>query len=205
MSDQPAGKPKGGVLKWSLWGVGLAGVAAVVYIMVQASIQPSRSTALKALAKGEMAKLVLPADATAAPATTFYDAAGSPLRLADFKGKVVVLNLWATWCAPCVAEMPTLARLAAAYAGEPVAVVAVSIDGQSDLDKAKTFIGQHAPLTFYNDPKARFPFTLTPPARGAPTTVIYGKDGAERGRLSGGADWSGPDAKAVVDAVLAES
>jgi len=203
MSDQPAGKPGDGVLKWSLWGVGLAGVAVVVYIMAQASFQPARSDGVKSLAKGAMAKLSLPAEAGAPPVNTFYDAKGAPRRVADFHGKVVVMNLWATWCAPCVLEMPTLAKLAKAYEGRPVEVVAVSIDGESAREKAKAFIAQHAPLTFYNDPKARMPFALSPPAAGVPTTVIYGKDGVEFARLPGEADWSGPDARAVIDAALA--
>ena len=95
-----------------------------------------------------------------------------------------------------------MAKLQTAYAGKPVEVVAISIDSDSELDKAKAFIAAHAPLKFYNDPKMKLPFAFTPPAAGMPTTVIYGADGVERGRLSGGADWSGPDAKAIIDAVL---
>jgi thiol-disulfide isomerase/thioredoxin len=205
MGDQPADGRSGKLLKWSLWGVGLAGVAAVVYIMAQASIQPAGSAHLKRLAKGEMSKLALPADAGPAPVNAFYDAAGSTKRIADFKGKVVVVNLWATWCAPCIVEMPTLARLAKAYEGQPVEVVAISIDGESARDKARTFIAQHAPLDFYIDPKAKLPFALTPPAGGVPATIIYGKDGAEFARLSGDADWSSPEARAVIDAALAKN
>lgn len=116
---------------------------------------------------------------------------------------MVVVNLWATWCAPCVAEMPTLAKLATAYAGKPVAVVPISVDSPKDLDKAKAFIGQNAPLVFYSDPQMKLPFALKPPAIGMPTTVIYGADGVERARLPGSADWSGADARAVIDHVLA--
>lgn len=204
MSDQPAGKPKGGVLKWSLWGVGLVGVAGVVYIMAQAFIHPAGG--LKPLAKGQMAKLDFVSEAAAPPANTFYDARGAPVRIADFKGKVVVLNLWATWCAPCVLEMPTLAKLARDYAGKPVVVLAVSIDkGDDAIGRAKAFIGTHRPLEFYSDPNGKLPFALKPMAAGAPTTVIYGKDGTERGRVSGEADWSGPDAHAVIDRLASES
>jgi thiol-disulfide isomerase/thioredoxin len=203
MSDQPAANPRGGVLTWALWGAALLGVAAVLYIIVQASFKPTQPGGLKSVARGEMAKLVVPAEATVGPANTFYDADGKPLRVADLKGKVVVLNLWATWCAPCVAEMPTLAKLQAEYAGKPVEVVAVSVDSPSAVDKAKAFIAQHAPLKYYSDPNMKLPFALKPPAAGMPTTVIYGADGLERGRISGGADWSGPDAKALVDQVLA--
>ena len=72
-----------------------------------------------------------------------------------------------------------------------------------DQRLARAFIGQHAPLDFYSDPNMKLAFDLVPPAPGMPTTVIYGADGVERARLSGGADWSGADAKALIDHVLA--
>jgi thiol-disulfide isomerase/thioredoxin len=199
-----AGKPRPSLLKWALWGAAGIGVVAVVYIIAQASINPRQDTGLKSVAKGEMAKLTTPAEATAAPVTSFLDADGKPLRLADFKGKVVVLNLWATWCAPCKLEMPTLAKLAAEYQGQPVAVVAVSIDGERDADKARQFIAQNAPLAFYRDPKLKMPYDLKPATAAMPTTVIFGKDGIERGRILGPAEWASPDAKAVIDKVLSE-
>jgi thiol-disulfide isomerase/thioredoxin len=201
--NQEATRPRS-ALTWALWGVALLGVAAVVYIIAQASINPHGQSGLTGVAKGEMAKLALPKDAGPAPATSFQDPDGKSMRVADFKGKVVVLNLWATWCGPCVLEMPTLAKLATAYQGKSVAVVAVSIDGDRDADKARSFIAGHAPLVFYRDPKLKLPYDLKPSAAGMPTTVIFGKDGVERGRLSGGADWSGKDAKAVIDHLLAE-
>ena len=199
-----AGEPRSGLLKWALWGVAGIGVAAVVYIIAQASLNPRQEMGLKSVAKGEMAKLTLPAEAGVAPVTSFLDKDGKQVRLADFKGKVVVLNVWATWCAPCILEMPTLAKLAAEYEGKPVAVVAVAIDGERDADKAKAFIAKNAPLAFYRDPKLKLPYDLKPQTSAMPTTVIFGKDGVERGRVLGPAEWSGRDAKAVIDKVLAE-
>lgn len=193
-----------GGMKWALGGVGLAGVLAIVYIIAQSSIIPRQETDLKSVTKGEMAKFALPQGAGAAPATSFLNADGKLVRIADFKGQVVVLNLWATWCGPCVLEMPTLAKLASSYAGKPVAVVVVSIDGERDADKARAFIDAHKPLAFYRDPKLKLPYDLKPPTAGMPVTVIFGKDGVERGRLAGGADWSGRDAKALVDRVSAQ-
>jgi thiol-disulfide isomerase/thioredoxin len=203
MSDHSGARPRGGFLNWALWGAVLIGVAAVVYIIVQASIKPQQSNSLTDVAHGDMKKLVVPTEATAAPANTFYDAAGQPHRASDFRGKVLVLNLWATWCGPCVVEMPTLAKLAAQYAGKPVAVVPVSIDTPENADKAKAFIAQHPPLGFYSDPQMKLPFSLKPQVANMPTTIIYGADGLERGRITGGADWSGADARAVIDYVLA--
>jgi thiol-disulfide isomerase/thioredoxin len=199
-----AGKPSSSPLKWALWGVAGIGVAAVIYIIAQATINPRQEMGLKSVAKGEMAKLTLSPEAGPAPVTSFLDKDGKPVRLADFKGKVVVLNVWATWCAPCILEMPTLAKLAAEYEGKPVAVVAVAIDGDRDADKAKAFIARNAPLAFYRDPKLKLPYDLKPSTSAMPTTVIFGKDGVERGRVLGPAEWSGKDAKAVIDKVLAE-
>jgi thiol-disulfide isomerase/thioredoxin len=200
----PVAKTGGRFLTWALWGAALIGVAAVLYIIVQASAKPHTSSSLDGVLRGEMKKLTAPAEPAGGPAMAFVDAAGNPVKVADFKGKVLVLNLWATWCAPCIAEMPTLAKLQAAYAGKPVAVVPVSVDTATEQDKARNFIGQHPPLAFYADPQMKLPFALKPQVAGMPTTVIYGPDGRERGRLSGGADWSSPDARAVIDHILAE-
>ncbi len=210
MSDQSATKPGGGILKWALWGAALIGVAAVLYIMAQAMTKPAPVVATQSAADVTASptvesKLEVLADAGPAPDLTFYDAAGKPLRIADFKGKVVVMNIWATWCAPCIVEMPTLAKLQKAYAGKPVEVVAVSIDTTEAAAKAKIFMAQNDPLKFYHDRTMKLPFVLKPSAMGAPTTVIYGADGVERGRVSGEADWSGADAMAIIDKLLAES
>ncbi|HEV2530783.1 TlpA disulfide reductase family protein [Phenylobacterium sp.] len=210
MSDQSAARPRGGLLKWALWGAALIGVAAVIYIIAQASTKPPPQTVVSvpvpvASETHDVArKLEHPADGQAPPAYAFHDARGKTLRPADFKGKVVIMNIWATWCGPCKIEMPTLAKLAQQYAGQPVQVVAVSIDKPEELAAAKAFIAANAPLGFYNDPEAKLPWALKPAASGMPTTLILGKDGLERGRISGEADWSGPGAKTVIDKVLAE-
>ena len=208
MSEHPAAKPRGDLLRWALWGAALIGVAAVLYIMVQSSTKPPipapQAAAPPAETHDVAKKLEHPADGRAPPAYAFHDAAGRTVTPADFRGKVVVMNLWATWCAPCKVEMPTLAKLARAYAGKPVAVVAVSIDKPEALAEAKAFIAGQPPLAFYNDPAAKLPWAIKPTAQGMPTTLILGKDGLERGRISGEADWSGPGARTVIDKVLAE-
>jgi thiol-disulfide isomerase/thioredoxin len=209
MSDHPAAKPRGGVLNWALWGAALAGVAAVVYIIAMASFKqpaPQQATETVADAAHSVAKkLEHPADGSPPPDYVLYDAAGKAMKLADLKGKVVVMNVWATWCGPCKLEMPTLAKLQAAYAGKPVEVVAVSIDTVDAAAQARLFIAQNDPLKFYHDREMKLPFELKPAAVGTPTTVIYGKDGRERGRVSGDADWAGGPAKAFIDKLVAES
>lgn len=192
-----------GLLSYMLVGLGLIGVAAVLYVIGAAVIQPAGGPDLKALADGEMAKLRIATNGAAPPATPFLDDQGRAVHLADLKAPVVVLNLWATWCAPCVREMPTLARLQAAYPGH-VRVVAVSMDKADDREKARGFIAHYPPLAFYQDPKYALAFALSPPAEGFPTTVIYDRAGRERARLSGGADWNSQDARAVVEALLTQ-
>jgi len=208
MSEGPAAttKPRSG-LKWALWGAALLGVAAVLYIIGQASTKPEVHTEATApaapAAKTLMSKWSTEAAGQPATDYVFYNEAGRPTRIADFKGKVVVMNIWATWCAPCKIEMPTLAKLQAAYKDKPVEVVAVSIDSESAGAAAKLFITANDPLKFYHDREMKLPFRMDPPAAGAPTTVVYGKDGREIGRVAGEADWSGAEAQALVDKALA--
>ena len=211
MNEDPAasaGKPRRSLLTWALWGVALIGVAAVVYIMVQAGATEPRDTpgarSAGAAATSSLAgKLTRPAQPTPAPDYVFYDAGGEPRRIADFKGKVVVMNLWATWCAPCKVEMPTLAKLAAAYKDKGVEVAPISIDSPDAVAAARIFIARNDPLVFYHDRDAKLPFRLAPVAAGMPTTVIYGRDGLEVARVSGEADWTGPEARALIDKALA--
>ncbi|MGA0607697.1 TlpA family protein disulfide reductase [Phenylobacterium sp. VNQ135] len=196
-------------MRWALWGAALLGVAAVLYIIAQASTKPEPpvvSTGPKAetpAAAGLMSKWSTEAAGQPPTDYVFYNDAGKPTRIADFKGKVVVMNVWATWCAPCKIEMPTLAKLQAAYRREPVEVVAVSIDSESAAAAAKLFIASNDPLKFYHDREMKLPFKTTPPIPGAPTTIVYGKDGREIGRVAGEADWAGPEARALIDRALA--
>lgn len=139
-----------------------------------------------------------------APDQAFTDAAGKPVKLADFKGKVVVLNLWATWCAPCRKEMPSLAKLAAAVQGKPVQVVALSIDNAAATDKAKAFIAQNAPLAFYQDVGSALPFKFDPPVEGFPTTVVFDKTGRVRSIARSDLDWGSEPVKKIVTALAAE-
>jgi len=195
---------KRSVLTWAIGGAMLIGVAAVLYVMVAASFKPSGPANLNEFKRGALAKLEVPAEPRGAPGTTFSDETGKPVTLADFKGQVVVMNLWATWCAPCKKEMPTLARLAAAYAVQPLKVLPISVDRDSDLNLAQAEMAANAPLKLYRDPSYRLSFELEPRAEGYPTTVIYDKQGRERARLSGDADWSSPEARALVEKLLAE-
>ena len=205
--ESPASKPaKAGVgrgLKLAIAAVLVLGAATALYVMVGSTLKPAGAPTLQSLAKGGMEKLQV-VEPKAPPAKGFVDAQGKTVHIADFKGQVVLVNLWATWCAPCVKEMPTLAALQKTYEGKPMKIVAISIDGKGQTDKAKAFIATHAPLAFYQDATMEIPFTFEPVVQGFPTTILIDKSGMERARLSGDADWSSPDVKVVVDQLLSE-
>jgi thiol-disulfide isomerase/thioredoxin len=205
MSEGPAepvkAKVKGRRRPW-LIGLAVVVVAAVLYVIAAHGFK-SAGGDLKSLATGAMAKLQVAAPPRGEPDAAFTGPDGKSLRLADFKGQVLVVNFWATWCAPCVKEMPTLAQLQAAFAGQPVRVMAISLDRPEDKALAQRFILKHGPLVFYQDPQYAVPFSLDPRPEGVPVTVIYDRAGRERARLEGAADWNSPEAKAVLNSVLA--
>jgi thiol-disulfide isomerase/thioredoxin len=124
---------------------------------------------------------------SAAPATAFEDADGAPATLADFRGKPVLLNLWATWCAPCVAEMPTLDRLAAREAGRMhVLTISQDLDGRS---KVEAFFAKqgYRNLETWLDPQMALMTDLK--ADTLPTTILYDSQGREVWRMVGMEDW----------------
>lgn len=126
------------------------------------------------------------------PAFDFQDAAGRHHSLADFRGRLVLLNIWATWCAPCREEMPALDRLQANLGGPGFAVVALSIDQQGLPVTRKFFdeVGIKA-LELYTDPSAQAAFKLG--AVGLPATLLVDRDGREIGRHLGPAKWDAPE------------
>ena len=160
---------------------------------------------LKLLAKGEIAALQVSERPVPATPVSFLNAKGEPVTLADFKGKAVLLNLWATWCAPCRHEMPALDRLQAQMGGADFEVVAVNIDTRN-FDKPKQFLNEIKveKLAYFSDPAARIFQDLKAAGRafGMPTTVLIDAQGCELAWLAGPAEWAGPDALAFIAAAL---
>jgi len=118
-------------------------------------------------------------------------------KLANFHGKVVLLNLWATWCGPCREEMPTLDRLQAKLGGPDFEVVALSID-QEGVAVVKDFyeeLGLKA-LSIFVDESMTAPVALK--ALGVPTTLLISREGQEIGRHTGPAEWDSPEVKALI-------
>ena len=204
MSEVQAAKARPDLIRWAMVVLALVGAAAVLYVIGAASFKPKQESSLRDLARGGLEKLEVAAAPTPVPQVPFTDETGKTVTLGDFRGQVVVLNLWATWCAPCKVEMPTLARLQAAYAVQPVRVIALSIDKDADLQKVRDQLALTPPLKLYRDKAIRMPFALQPKAEGFPTTIIIDRRGRERARLSGGADWSSPEARELVERLLHE-
>lgn len=161
--------------------------------------------AVTPLARGAMAGFepITPADVTALP----YDGRGEEAAtLAALKGQTVLLNLWATWCAPCRVEMPSLAALHSAKASDDFSVVAVSVDNR-DANRPEDFLAETnaTALAYHREPTMRLFNSLKEAglASGMPTTLLIAPDGCAAGVLSGAADWHGEDAQALVDAAVA--
>lgn len=209
-ADEPRAKLGKG-LAIGVIAIAAIGLAGVLYVtggaMKPAGATKSAASAddLQSLAKGGIAKLQVSKPAPA-PSTPFKDADGKTVTLQPITatGDVTLVNIWATWCGPCVKEMPTLAALQKAYEGKGVQIIPVSVDKEKDTAEAKAFIAKHAPLPFYQDASLELPFAFDPPTVGYPTTVIY-KKGVERARIVGEAEWNSADAHAVIDRLLQEN
>ncbi|MFO1068732.1 MAG: TlpA disulfide reductase family protein [Geminicoccaceae bacterium] len=139
----------------------------------------------------------------ALPPLRFLDLEGNETGLDAYRGKVVVLNLWATWCAPCREEMPSLDRLSTMLDPDKAVVVALSVD-RAGPDRVRKFVDEVGVrnVQIMHDPKAQAARQLKVP--GLPATIIVDADGNEAGRLLGIAEWDSPEAVAAVEKVIGE-
>jgi thiol-disulfide isomerase/thioredoxin len=196
-----------GKKNWALRaGLALAalGVLAFLYAVFASLSKPEQGTYAR-FATGAMRALQVMEPAKPQSSRPFQTADGFEQTLANFRGQVLVVNFWATWCAPCVEEMPTLGALQRRYEGRPLRVIAISLDRPAHQAKAVAELAKLAggSLTFYHDPTAAIAYDSGAGA-GMPMTVIYGKDGRELARLAGAADWDSAEAHAVFEAALSE-
>ena len=132
-----------------------------------------------------------------APAITFSEMTGDTVPLSDFRGKLLVVNLWATWCAPCLREMPSLDRLQSQF-GDRLAVLAVSEDrgGSKTVEPFITKLGLKS-VKFFVDPRSEVGHTLN--VRGLPTSVLIDREGKVLGRVEGAADWNSPKMLGIIE------
>lgn len=178
------------------------GAIAVLYVLFAASSKPDQGGSLTRFARGEMAALTVLPEPPPMPTRTIQDASGADTNLQALRGEVLVVNIWATWCPPCVEEMPTLAALETHFDGR-LRVIAVSVDSEGKRAEAQAQLAQLSDnvLPFYIDITRGVMFDAR--AAGMPTTIIYDREGNEVARLAGGADWASEDAIALLESVLA--
>lgn len=187
---------------WVILAAGAVLVAGLSYGVYRAMPNFGGGADITSFKTGALASLDIMPNPPPQPIAPFFDAGAKPTTLAAFRGKVVLVNLWATWCAPCVTEMPTLAQLQAKHGGDDFAVVAISVDREDTRQQAVTKLNElsNGKLAFFHDPKMAVVFPMK--ARGFPTSVLYDREGKEIARLAGEADWNSPQAHGLIEAAL---
>ena len=176
----------------------------VLYTALSLCANAAAAADLTALKAGDMKKLIVYDQPLGTPELPFRDADGNEHRLAEFRGKVVLLNFWGVSCVPCRVEMPDLDALQAAKGGKDFEVLTLAVDTSSQpvigrfFDKAGI---THLPR--YTD--IRLGLASAFGIMGQPSTVLIDRSGHEVARLVGPADWNAPEAHAVIDALIAEA
>ena len=173
----------------------VVGLLAVFLVIVQSCSQPK--TGLDLFAKDSLKKLTSLENSPVQPSMVFTAPDGTEMRLSDYKGKVILVNIWATWCAPCIAEMPMLDELQAQKGGENFEVVTISLDRTAE-EAAQWFEKNGINnLPLWHDGTYGVSAKLALP--GLPTSIFYNRQGRETARIPGEVDWTSDEALALVD------
>jgi thiol-disulfide isomerase/thioredoxin len=189
---------------------GFAGVYGIGALMRNAGDPECRpavalAKALAPLNRGEVAAVTMASAPMRLPDLAFRDASGAEKKLSDWRGRTVLLNLWATWCVPCRQEMPALDALQARLGSDKFEVVAVNIDTR-DTGKPKAWLkdADVTKLAYYSDANARIfqDLKMIGRAFGMPTSLLIDPQGCEIASLAGPAEWASDDATKLVSAAL---
>lgn len=171
-------------------------------LVIGANAAMADSVPLADLREGDMRKLALHSDPVAVPDATFLTFEGADASLAQYEGKVIVLNFWATWCAPCRKEMPSLAALQTEFGGDDFEVVTIATGRNPEAAMARFFEEIEVDnLPLHRDPRQGFARAMG--VLGLPISVVLDRDGQEIARLQGDADWHSDSARALVAAWIA--
>jgi thiol-disulfide isomerase/thioredoxin len=191
--------------------VGLAAVYGITAFLgnragdVQCAPAVTTAGRVAPLARGEVAGVVVASRPLRLPDLAFRDESGSERHLAEWRGRTVLLNLWATWCVPCRKEMPALDELQAKLGGPPFEVLSINIDTR-DANKPRAWLKEMgiARLGYYTDNSAKVfqDLKLVGRAIGMPTTILVDPAGCEIGTIAGPAEWASEDALALLHAAL---
>lgn len=167
-------------------------------------LAPEAAAALDELATGDLAAFRVNTRPISLAALDFQTADGTPLSIADFAGRTILLNLWATWCVPCRVEMPALDRLQQQLGGDDFAVVAVSLDA-SEASRPRAFLDEIGiGLDLYVDPRLGLldDIRRIGAMGGLPTTILIDATGCQLGILEGPAEWDSPAAVRLITAAI---
>ena len=201
------------ILAFGVVGVaaGLAGVYGIGRLTGNAGPDPACKASVETarrmtpLVSGEVAAVSIANAPKSLPLLAFKDGSGTPRSLADWRGRTVLVNLWATWCVPCRKEMPALDALQARLGGEEFEVVSINIDTR-DTDKPKDWLKNAGvnTLAYYADNSAKVfqDLKAVGKAFGMPTTLIVDPNGCELAYLAGPAEWASGDALKLVTATI---
>jgi len=217
MTEMQAPQPKANRSVVLLAALGLVGAGLAIAVWMglgnagqagECPVQREAAEAIDAAATGELAALNGTGEGRGYADLAFKDAAGADMTIADFSGKALLVNFWASWCIPCREEMPALDALAGKYNAEDFMVLPINLDlGAAGLEKAQRFLdeGQFAHLPLYADNSfAAFDrLKQQAVAIGLPATLVLDQNGCELAVLQGPAEWNTPDGEAVIEALLA--
>jgi thiol-disulfide isomerase/thioredoxin len=217
MNDQEAANPQRHRAVFALAALLMIAGAALLYVKAGQGGKKEHSAACEAakplaqrlsgLAKGELAALAVASEPEPLPELLFNGPDGNPTSLAAFKGKTLLVNIWATWCVPCRAEMPALDRLQQQAGSDRFEVVAINVD-TSRLERPKALLAELKidSLRFFADPKADAFFRLKQSGElmGLPTSFLVDPSGCELARLSGPAAWDSPEALMLIRRALGQ-
>lgn len=185
------------LFRWRVLTGGSVGAAVLAAILIAAGWWYGEDASGAPAFRGNIGPFVVQETPSPVPALSFVDADGRTRSLDDFKGRLVLLNLWATWCGPCVEEMPALDRLQARLGGDDFTVLALAMDRQGRTLVEPFLVKLRIRnLAMYLDTSGNATRALK--ARGLPTTLLIDRDGREIGRLEGAAEWDSDAAGAFL-------
>jgi thiol-disulfide isomerase/thioredoxin len=217
MTDTQLPRP-GATSRVRLWVIlGLAGLAVAIAAWgwlgnaagaKECPVQAEEAAAIGEAAMGELAALNGTGEGRGYATMAFKDAAGTDMTIADFKGKALLVNFWASWCVPCREEMPDLDALATKYNSDAFMVLPINLDiGEGGLEKAQAFLDENSfanlPLYADNTFAAFERLKQQAVAVGLPATLVLDENGCELAVLQGPAHWNTPDGEAVVEKLIA--
>lgn len=175
-------------------------VATFVFLNLVLINQPVLAASATDLLQGEMKVFRLLPAPHPLPEVTFLDVTGSPVKLSDFRGKLVLLTLWATWCPYCAIEMPMLSDMQEELGRDKFMVLPISVDKEGPRLVKKHLEEKSLNLPTYSDPKMALGRSLN--AQGIPYSILIDQEGREIGRISGETNWKAPESAALIKAFI---